>query len=321
MVNNREFGIKVDSSQMLEDILKGEYVPKNDSDKKLLDFTRQWYEKFGCPEFSYVYYGSEFCSKRFPNLKEILDIIKVCKKNKKKLVLLCPAGDDLFVSTCIDIIEKLESDLLDFELELEINDYGLLYRLNKMGNVFGHVKYRGGRLLDKSFHDGRIDGRELQRLHKKSEFKWYEDDSWLSENMAKVFLKNNLIGFDLDVPVGGVVSKKNNRTLDIGVFVPYSYITTGGICMMKNLDKPILKKFDCSDNNCSQKCRKYYEVMKKRIIDIHEENLKLDDGYNLRDIVMYRVGNTIFYLREDETESILLSNSIGRVIFEPKLML
>lgn len=319
MYNNKEFGVKVDSSQMLEDILKGQYVPQSDSDKKLLDITRQWYEKLGSPEFDYVYYGSEFCAKRFPNLSQILDVINVCKGNKKKLVLLCPAGDDLFVNTCIDIIEKLESVLVDYELELEINDYGLLYRLNKKN--LRYIKYRGGRLLDKSFHDGRLDSRELQRLYQKSKIKWYEDDSWLSENMAKVFSKNNLFGFDLDVPAGGVTSKKNNRTLDIGVFVPYSYITTGGICMMKNLDKPIFEKFNCSDDSCSQKCRKYYEIMKKRIIDIHEENLKLDDGYNLRDIILYRVGNTIFYVREDETESILLSKSIGRVVFEPKFML
>ena len=319
MYNNKEFGVKVDSSQMLEDILKGQYAPQNDSDKKLLDITRQWYAKLGCPEFGYVYYGSEFCARHFPNLNQILDIINVCKENKKKLVLLCPTGDDLFVNTCIDIIEKLESVLFDFELELEINDYGLLYRLNKKD--LRHIKYRGGRLLDKSFHDGRLDSRELQRLYQKSKIKWYEDDSWISENTAKVFWKNNLSGFDLDVPAGGVTSKKDNRTLNIGVFVPYSYITTGGICMMKNLDKPILEKFDCSDDRCSQKCRKYYEIMKKRIIDIHEENLKLDDGYTLRDIIMYRVGNTIFYVREDETESILLSNSIGRVVFEPKFML
>ena len=61
--------------------------------------------------------------------------------------------------------------------------------------------------------------------------------------------------------------------------------------------------------------------MKKRVIDIHEDNPKLDDGYNLKDTVFYRAGNTIFYLREEQIRAISLSGSIGRLIFEPKLML
>ena len=219
------------------------------------------------------------------------------------------------------MLDELSAVINDNAIEIEINDYGILNRINKSDSIKKRFRYRAGRLLDKSFHDGRLDERELERLFIKSEIRWQEDSCWISEHMAKVLINNDLKGFDIDLPAGKIEFKKNNNSLNIGLFVPYSYITTGGICLMKNIDKPIESKFDLSDNTCSFKCREYYEIMKKRVIDIHEDNPKLDDGYNLKDTVFYRAGNTIFYLREEQIRAISLSGSIGRLIFEPKLML
>ena len=89
-----EFGIRVDSLELLEDILNGSYRPENSADKAVYEEMNRWLECFEKPRIDYVYYGSEFCNKRFPAAQEWREMVSFCAEQNKVLVMVIPQADD-----------------------------------------------------------------------------------------------------------------------------------------------------------------------------------------------------------------------------------
>lgn len=315
-----EYGIRIDSIKQYQDILNETYEPHNSMDKMVYAKMREWFHACGEPELKYLYLGSEFCGKRFPILEEWRKAMMYCLIEKKTLVMTVPVMDNRLLERVIQYLYVLDQEFDLRYLEIEVNDYGLLHRLSKKEKFNFMPKIRLGRLLDKSFHDGRMDERETLRLYQNCKIKWTEDEHWVPEAVKKVFYRYPISGIDMDIPTGSLKNKMSSdeEGYSIGLFVPYSYVTTGGICQMQNVGRPVDKKFNNNDESCNKKCVELYEIMKKRVIDIHEENPKLGNGYILRNIMLYRVGNTVFYMRENHPNDIIKQGKIKRIIFEPK---
>ena len=77
---------------------------------------------------------------------------------------------------------------------------------------------------------------------------------------------------------------------------------------MQYIDTPTKYKFNIQQDFCKKKCQNYYET--QQII-----NSKLDK------LILYRQGNTTFYIPEIDIKKIKALKIFNRLIFEPKLML
>lgn len=294
----KEFGIRVDSIHLLEQVLDRTFHPKNETDQLVYSKMKEWSEICGNPLFKYVYYGSEFCGKRFPNLKEWKEIASFCQKHDKVLVMLFPPADD-------EITEKAKRIVWDFydsyrldNFEIVVNDYGILEALHSIPLLKEKFVIRLGRVLDKTYHDGRLDDREMTCMYENCRLKWTEDKDWIPILTRKVLHRYPVQGIDVDIPfLPAMCEIKEESEYSIGMFVPYSYTTTGGICQMRQIGVPYGDKFDSRYDACKKNCMLYYEKLQKRVIDIHGENQGLRYGSLYKNIILYRIGNTVFYIR------------------------
>ena len=318
-----EFGIRVDSLELLEDILNGSYRPENSADKAVYEEMNRWLECFEKLRIDYVYYGSEFCNKRFPAAQEWREMVSFCAEQNKVLVMVIPQADDETGEKVLNIISEFYSKYQLENFEILVNDFGILEKVNKIPYLKHNLTVRLGRVLDKTYHDGRLNDQEQMRLYRDCKVRWSDDGTWIPE-MAKCVLRRYPVnGIDIDIPaIASMCStKKDDPEYSVGMFVPYSYTTTGGICLMQNIGIPYERKFGSSNKSCQKKCLEYIQKMKKKVIDIHDENPGMNNGHNMKDIVMYRVGNTVYYIRNCNPEAIVTTGNIRRLIFEPKLMI
>lgn len=223
----------------------------------------------------------------------------------------------------LNIISEFYSKYQLENFEILVNDFGILEKVNKIPYLKHNLTVRLGRVLDKTYHDGRLNDQEQMRLYRDCKVRWSDDGTWIPE-MAKCVLRRYPVnGIDIDIPaIASMCStKKDDPEYSVGMFVPYSYTTTGGICLMQNIGIPYERKFGSSNKSCQKKCLEYIQKMKKKVIDIHDENPGMNNGHNMKDIVMYRVGNTVYYIRNCNPEAIVTTGNIRRLIFEPKLMI
>lgn len=90
---------------------------------------------------------------------------------------------------------------------------------------------------------------------------------------------------------------------------------------MRQIGVPYGEKFDSRHVECKRNCIKYYEKLQKRVIDIHRENQELRYGSLYKNITLYRIGNTVFYIRQCSPQLAQNVISVDRLIFEPKMMI
>ena len=318
-----EFGIRVDSLKLLKDILNGSYRPENQADKAVYEEMNRWMECLENPRIDYIYYGSEFCNKRFPSIQEWQEMASFCVEQNKVLVMVIPQAKDETGEKVLNIITSFYRKYQLKNFEILVNDFGILEKINQITYLKDNITVRLGRVLDKTYHDGRLNDQEQMRLYKDCKVKWSDDQTWIPEMAKRVLRRYPVNGIDIDIPsISSMCStKKDDPEYSVGMFVPYSYTTTGGICLMQNIGIPCERKFSSLDENCQKKCLEYIQRMKKKVIDIHDDNPGVNNGYNMRDIVMYCVGNTVFYIRNCNPEAIVTTGNIRRIIFEPKLMI
>lgn len=311
----KEFALRIDSAELLEELLANTYLPKNPINASAYSEMRKWMLHAGNPEIGYVYYGSEFCAYRIPSVKEWKEIADLCLHYGKTLVMLIPPMNVRAEKTIMDLIHEITSQYGSLKIEIAVNDFGVMEQL-ACSNIRENISIRLGRVLDKTFHDSRASDREMSDIFSKSKIRWYEDLCWLPAMTARVLNRYSVTGVDIDIPSipSMCMSKQHDNRYSVGIFVPYSYCTTGGLCQMQNIGIPSERKFDIQQLSCMQSCRRYYEILRKKCIastNICEST----------ESISYRFGNTIFYLRETGPDMIVNAGSVDRLIFEPKPMI
>lgn len=311
----KEFALRIDSAELLEELLTSTCSQKNHVDAAIYSRMQEWLQCAGNPEINYVYYGSEFCAFRTPSVEEWVKVSKICLRYGKTLVMLIPPMNIRSEKTILDLIRRIKAQFGSLKIEIAVNDFGVMEQLT-CSNIKDHISIRLGRVLDKTFHDSRMNDREMSDIFSKSKIRWYEDSHWLPEMTTHMLDRYPVTGIDMDIPpiASMCMSKQHDERHSIGIFVPYSYCTTGGLCQMQNIDIPSEQKFNIQHFSCTQSCRQYYEVLQKKCAP------SMDYCENTES-TSYRLGNTIFYLRETHPDTIVNAGSIDRLIFEPKLMI
>lgn len=219
--------------------LQALYEETPDFNKLLDHISRQ----AGFNDCKRVYIGSSFCGHYFlmQNEKQIEALAAVCKERQIKLSLVVPVLTEKYLEQGKEKIKKLSGWFHEMMDEVVVNDYGMLpYIKNEYGQ---QVKLVMGRLFVKDYRDPR-----------------YED--YFEEVCYPKIFTPYLTKLIETYQVGGMLFDASHKAMDfsekppgieIGIYEPYTYITTGHICEMGATHQPIEKKFR-PNGACRQEC-------------------------------------------------------------------
>ena len=85
------------------------------------------------------------------------------------------------------------------KIEIVVNDFGVLEQLNS-SNLSNNITIRVGRVLDKSFHDIRVNSYILSDIFSKSKVKWYDNILFFSNMTEQLLKRYHVTGVDIDIP-------------------------------------------------------------------------------------------------------------------------
>ncbi len=146
-----EIALKIEHESQIDniDITKTGYQYPND----LSDYFNSIYFSAVSRFFEYsverIYFGAEFCELRIPDYRTVERILQKCEKSNLKFTFLTPPVTEYGLVK----IKNLMPLLQQYHCEISVNDYGVLYLFYSSGY---QGKLISGRLLDKMYHDGRM---------------------------------------------------------------------------------------------------------------------------------------------------------------------
>lgn len=312
-----EIVFKVEKKDDLDEIFKlinGESIDcQNVINKEISSYVSKMCKLLDVTKIHRIMYGSEFCQFRMPSESNIKEMIKICEEKNVSFTLQTPHVDEYGM----DKMKKLLDALTSYEIEIEVNDLGVLNYISKCEHKWTLV---AGRMWDQSFHDGRLSAKEQIIYYGQSNEGFMPTTPLDSDGYKLIFNKYSLNIINIDATV-----TKNEGMQGYGLYFPYVYMTTGGICKMRCLSQDMNAKFSIDKNTCEMKCMKYDETMNKSFVDMSDNNAEFKEGYTLRRVKMYKKGNTVFYIPcsivEDVEKYSENVKNFERIVFETKLML
>ena len=250
-----------------------------------------------------LYFGSEFCQNKIPNIKQIEYSYNFAKNNKIRFVLVLPFITNLNVNIVNKLLVSL--NLKKEQTEVVFNDWGTFTLISQYKNL----KPVLGRLLNKQRKDP-----IAQEIFKNTQPKMkvitendkkvlvqskqipktlinYFQQTYLNVPEVQNFMiKNNITRYEMDlVPWQNKLTV--NKKISLSVYFPYVNISATRYCGAINL-------------NYNSKCNK---ICQKQKIVIGKNSFKFP---------YYIIGNAIFYkATTDMLKKELNVNKINRIVF------
>lgn len=257
----------------------------------------QQIKKFYHKKIDLLYLGNEFCEYRIPTVKQLEGVLDICKKDKISCVLVTPVVTDYGIEKTSNLLDYLIHS--GISIDIVVNDMGVLELLRRRA-------YEGkaiiGRILEKSSHDCRASRQEFNDYYGDNGKKFAKTPGVFSDFTQTIFRKYGVERYEFDLPrIGLEMPKEGNYSL----YWPYSYLTTGRVCMFRSLDLSGRDKFLVGGSGCNKKCMEY-KVEKRKPIN----------GYSLikrTDLFLFQKGNTLFFINE---ESDLCIDCFNRLIIQ-----
>ena len=307
--NSIEIAVKIDHQVQLEnlDLSHSGYTHNNDFTNYYDSIYQSAVKSFFQLSVQRIYYGSEFCELRIPSYKELESVFESIKKLGLAITFLTPP----VTNYGIERIRQLFPLLKKYNCEVSVNDYGvleLLHSLSFEGNIIS------GRILDKSYHDGRMNSYVFNSYGNEYGKAYLKSPAVSAKQYQMLLLKHGIQRYDIDIPLYGIdLSSKISQT-HFSAYLPYGYVTTGRNCMMRNLGKENYSGFNLTNIVCERKCKDYDQLMEQPI-----SGIQLSSDYTRRrSIHMMRKGNTIFYATVLSNEN---KTQFDRIIVQRTLML
>ena len=305
-----EIACKIETPADLEDLdhLQCAYQAKND----FTDFFRSLYEEslqfLPHRNIHRIYYGSEFCEFRIPAISECKAVLQKANQKKLPVTFLTPP----VTQTGIERIKALLPILEAHSCEISVNDYGVLQLLH---DHHYHGNIICGRILDKLYHDGRMNRFAFSQYTNEMGYQYLRSPAVSAPSFQEALKKYYVTRYDIDLPQYGLNLPENQNNISYSTFLPYGYITTGRICMMRNYQKDQFDGFDLTKNTCHKVCRQYDQLLYQPVGTIQMNSNHMRN----RSVSIMRKGNTLFYGCTDIIPEEL--QQFDRIILQPKLML
>lgn len=267
-------------------------------------------------EFNRMYFGNEFCDFLIPSVNDIKQVLKVCKNSNIEFSLVLPYITENNIQKIDEILiylSEVNDNSEDKQIEVVCNDWGLVSVINKN---FGKLKIVIGRLLDKMSKDARLTSSDYKKLFDKNSMEYLQSTNIYAESYLKFLDKYNVSRVELDCPPQGLrlnspVKSASDREIQVSLYVPFGFLTTGRMCMMRFLSQEGQNKYSL-ETDCQRMCQLYNQTMKKM------RNCQFGDGGKFvnKDLQLYRKGNTVFYLDDNIKEVIENNSEINRIIYQ-----
>lgn len=231
----------------------------------------------------YVYFGNEFCEYKIPTIDQLKRMLDICKTDGILCVLVTPVVSDYGINKLSDLIDCLINNSIT--IPVVINDMGVFELIKRK-------KYSGecivGRILEKSNHDCRASREEFDNYYGENGKKFAKTPGIISDYSKMIFDGYGVDRYEFDLPkVGFELPIHGNYSL----YWPYSYLTTGRVCMFRSLDLSGRDKFLVGDVGCGKLCTKY-KVEKRKPINGYLPEKKAE-------MFLFQKGNTVYFINDD----------------------
>lgn len=253
------------------------------------------HELFENKEFKYLYFGNEFCEYKIPTIDQLKKFLEISKMEELIPVFVTPVVTDFGIrriSECLNYLNSYEG-----KISIVVNDFGVMQLLKKGRNNFEII---AGRILDKLSHESRASYEELYEYYGEEGIKYATIPGILSEKHMKILDNYNVGRYEFDLPKVGIVAINKNTKLSL--YWPYSYETTGRVCVFRSFDKIANDKFSVGDA-CKMNC---INTIIERITTSSITNTKY---------YLFQMGNTMFYVNE-KIDLNQISNTFDRIIVQ-----
>lgn len=239
--------------------------------------------------FSRIYAGDEFCVNRLPDTNEVKKIVQFCEDHHLGLSFLLPPLSDLSVDQCRPTVQYLSETYP--ATEIVVNDAGALFFIKKN---YPKLTLSMGRLFNKGFKDPRFNlanhsgslSADVRQLLNECTF-----DQQAVIDMARQL---SIVRMEQDLFPYAENKGKRSSGIDLSIYFPFGYITSGRICRISAFHKKGRKKF-LIDTKCNQLCNGLPLLLKN------------DDAR----FTLLQNGNTIFYLYPPAVLKRLLNDESG----------
>lgn len=216
-----------------------------------------------------IYIGSSFCSQYYIRFGGYVKLLDFCKDENIPVTLVLPVFSEKDVAIgkqkTIEII-NCSHGIVD---EVTVNDVGALWWIRKNYDI----RINMGRLFFKDPRDCRVP-EYCNKEIRPSFLTNISDDYWSCFNIS---------GVELD-PTNQIIdiSGINGVNIEVGLHMPYCYMTTGNICKFASIHKDIEQKFR-PNLPCGMECM--------HVNDIYTGHINQTNC----DPVLYRFGRTLYY--------------------------
>lgn len=235
----------------------------------------QWLKLLGLkePEFaaiplgrvSRVHFGNEFCQRLLPSTKTLAAALATVSSCGIAFGLALPMLTD-------DGLERADAllALLPEGTEVTLNDWGLVRRLNTR---FTHLKSTAGRLLCRLLKEPRAPSAAYLELG---------GHGFMTPGFESLVARLGVGRLEMDVPPFACSNDMSVSRGKLAVHVPFGFATTGRICRIGSLRRPMTRKFE-TGHVCARECLTYCTV-------VSEEGGRAVAGNGI-----FQRGNTLFY--------------------------
>lgn len=255
--------------------------------------------KLSNEKIKYLYYGTEFCEMLLPNTRQVIDLVDICHCHNINPVLVTPTVTDWGIKKIEKIIEELLARNV-VDLTVVVNDFGVLELLKKK-----KIKCIMGRLFDKISHDSRGYSDDFYKYYGEDGMRYAKSPGNLSNCFINCINQYNINRFEFDMPKIGIDLYNSNFAYSL--YWPYSFISTGRVCLFKSFNQNAENKF-LVNGKCDLKCKTLQlQRRKPRNGFVIENNIIYNEEY------IYQIGNTSFYIPHIDTENI---NQFDRLIIQ-----
>lgn len=259
-----------------------------------------------------IYFGNEFCEELIPTLDEVIKAVDICNKLKYTFTLVTSYVTDKGIEKLEVILQFLDS--LSEKIEVVCNDWGVCQLIN---DKYINLEIIAGRVLDKLSRDPRISKDEYELVYSKNSLEFLKTPNILVDSYQYVLKKYQVKRAEFDyVPQGlNITNKLKQKSVNkISVYMPFGYVTTGRMCMMRFLKQKGKEKFYLN-KSCQKSCKKYNQIMVKNIeLGINYDSYIVNDKLEL-----FRKGNTVFYEVKDIGSFLEENDVIDRIVYQSYL--
>ena len=237
---------------------------------------------------SRVHFGNEFCQRLLPSVEALSEALGTVTSGGFAFGLALPVLTD-------DGIERADAllALLPEGTEVALNDWGLVRRLSRR---FPHLKSTAGRLLCRMLKEPRAPSAAYLELG---------GHGFMTPGFEKLVARLGVGRVEMDVPPFASSNDMRVSRGKLSVHVPFGFATTGRICRIGNLRRPMARKFE-SGHVCARECLTYGTIV------------AATGGRSSAQTGIFQRGNTLFYRHTAEMAAALCgaitAGSVDRLV-------